>query len=115
MRYVVEGNDVSYRTWEAQRVRIAKGVGCLTQETRVQHAFRWRGGQYMTKCVKVLRSKSKAISMDQSQARIKPFQTVPTRIRACDWSMLFAFAFARNTLTHLVICQALPGRHRGTA
>jgi len=56
----------------------------------------------MTKCVKVLRSKSEAKSMDQSQARIKPFQTVPTRIRACDWSMLFAFAFARNTLTHFV-------------
>ena len=30
-------------------------------------------------------------------------QTVPTQIRACDWSMLFAFAFARNTLTHFVI------------
>jgi len=57
----------------------------------------------MTKCVKVLGSKSKAKSMDQSRARIKPFQTVPTRIRACDWSMLFAFAFARNTLTHFVI------------
>ena len=24
-------------------------------------------------------------------------------IRACDWSMLFAFAFAHNTLTHFVI------------
>jgi hypothetical protein len=24
-------------------------------------------------------------------------------IRACDWSMLFAFALARNTLTHFVI------------
>ena len=57
----------------------------------------------MTKCVKVLRSKSKAKSMDHSQARIKRFQTVPTRIRPCDWSMLFAFAFARNTLTHFVI------------
>ena len=44
----------------------------------------------MTKCVKVLQSKQ---SMDQSQARIKPF-------RACDWSML---CFARNTLTHFVI------------
>jgi len=41
--------------------------------------------------------------MDQSQARIKPFRQVPTQIRACDWSMLFAFAFARNTLTHFVI------------
>ena len=41
--------------------------------------------------------------MDHSQARIKPFRQVPTQIRACDWSMLYAFAFARNTLTHLVI------------
>jgi hypothetical protein len=24
-------------------------------------------------------------------------------IRACDWFMLFAFAYARNTLTHFVI------------
>ena len=24
-------------------------------------------------------------------------------IRACDWSVLFAFAFARNTLTNFVI------------
>jgi hypothetical protein len=30
-------------------------------------------------------------------------QTAPTQIQACDWSMLFAFAFARNTLTHFVI------------
>ena len=30
-------------------------------------------------------------------------QTVPSQIRACDWSMLFAFAFSRKTLTHFVI------------
>ena len=30
-------------------------------------------------------------------------QTVPTQIRICDWSMLFGFAFARNTLTRFVI------------
>ncbi len=30
-------------------------------------------------------------------------QTVQTQIRACDWSVLFAFAFARSTLTHVVI------------
>ena len=30
-------------------------------------------------------------------------QTVPTQIRACDWSMLFAFALLCNTLTHFVI------------
>jgi hypothetical protein len=41
--------------------------------------------------------------MDQSQARIKPFRQVPTQIRACNLSMIFAFAFARNTSTHFVI------------
>jgi len=30
-------------------------------------------------------------------------QTIPTQIQACDWSMLFAFALLRNTLTHFVI------------
>jgi len=30
-------------------------------------------------------------------------QTVPTQIRACDWSMPFAFALPCNTLTHFVI------------
>jgi len=37
----------------------------------------------MTKCVKVLRASA--------------------LIRACDWSMLFAFALACNTLTHFVM------------
>jgi len=40
----------------------------------------------MTKCVKVLQAKAKA-----------------ALIRACDWSVLFAYAFACNTLTHFVI------------
>ena len=54
----------------------------------------------MTKCVKMLRAKAKAKSMDQSQARIEIGDFC---IRACDGSMLFAFAFARNTSTHFVI------------
>ena len=41
--------------------------------------------------------------MDQSQARIKPFRQVATQIRACDRSMRFAFAFARNTLTFVIL------------
>jgi len=31
-------------------------------------------------------------------------QSVLTRV--CDWSILFAFALARNILTHYVICEA---------
>jgi hypothetical protein len=44
--------------------------------------------RHMTKCVKVLQAKANAKSMDQSQARI----WVGTLIRACDWSMLSAYA-----------------------
>jgi len=33
--------------------------------------------------------------------------TVRTQIRVCDWSVLFAFAFARNTVTHSVIVRAI--------
>ena len=56
----------------------------------------------MTKCIKLFTAKPKAESVDQSQARIIPFRQVPTQIRACDWSMHFAFHFVRNTLTHFV-------------
>jgi hypothetical protein len=49
--------------------------------------------------------------MDQSQAWMKTFRQVPTQIRACDWSMLIAFAFARNTLAHLVIALPYRGSH----
>jgi hypothetical protein len=34
-------------------------------------------------------------------------QTVPTKIGACDWSMLFAIALLCNTLTHFVIQYAV--------
>jgi len=35
-------------------------------------------------------------------------------IRACDWSMLFAFAFARNTLTHFAgLCIPITQSHEG--
>jgi hypothetical protein len=51
----------------------------------------------MTKCVKVQsKSKSKKHGPITSSD-----QTIPTQIQACDWSMVFAFALLRNTLTTL--------------
>ena len=57
----------------------------------------------ITKCIKVLPSKSNS----KKHGPIKSSdQTVPTQMRACDWSMLFAFASARHTLTNFVILYA---------
>ena len=55
----------------------------------------------MTKCVKVLRTKAKAKSMDQSQARTgsKLFKSEPV-IGPC---FLLLLLFFRNTSTHFVI------------
>jgi len=58
----------------------------------------------MTKSVQVLRSKSN----NKQHGPITGSDLSPNGlIRACDWSTLFGFAFARNTLTHFVI-QAVP-------
>jgi hypothetical protein len=59
----------------------------------------------MTKCVKEGTSKSKSKKhgpiTGSDQNRSEP-------VRACDWSMLFAFAFARNTETNFVIQDNTP-------
>jgi hypothetical protein len=44
---------------------------CFFLDRRLDHAFELRS---MTKCVKVLQSNAEAKSIDQSQARMKPFR-----------------------------------------
>jgi hypothetical protein len=46
------------------------------------------------------KSKKHGLITGSDQNRSEP-------VRACDWSMLFAFAFARNTSTHVVIHEGL--------
>jgi len=70
-----------------------------TQAPFMRYAGLFQGFS-MTKCVKVLRAKAKAKSMDQSQARIKPFRlgSEPVIGPCCLLLLLLC-----NTLTHCVI------------
>ena len=58
----------------------------------------------MTKCVKVLQSKSKAKSMDQSQARIKPFRPKSEPVIGPCFLLCFCSVIVRDSLRRFGLC-----------